>query len=364
MKICVYNVTSTIALPGTREVGGTEEFSFRIAEAWQRMGHEVELVGGRPREGARSRTTTVPVKLFPYRETREFPDLGSRFRKLMQRVHFGWRALRYLREQGFDLLLAFKPYDLVPLSLAGLGEKTTVLLRFGGTDFFLTDCWWSGAADALFANSAETARLVADRFGRPCEVVSNGVQVPEREAAIGPDSRTILSAGRLVGWKGYAVLLEALSPLRNRKNWKLVLMGEGDERPRLESLIEEFGLGGKVEMRGVASAEEVQRALLKGGLYVQPSIGFDSCPNAVMEAMAAGLPVVISSRVGLVEGFEPGRHGLVVPAGDHQLLAEALIKFVDDPAAHAPLGRDARQLIAERHTVEGVAHRILELAKR
>jgi len=361
VKICVYNVTSTMAAPGTHEVGGTEEFSFRIAEAWRRMGHEVVLVGGKPREGASIRDTTVPLKLFPYRETKDFPDLGTRFRKLMQRLSFARKALPFVRGEGFDLVLAFKPYDLLPFFFSRIRGKTRVLFRFGGTDFFATDSWWSGAADEFFANSAETARKVEERFGCGCAIVSNGVAVPEKAADISAESRTILSAGRLVGWKGFAVLLEALSPLRNRKNWKLVLMGDGEERRKLEHLVQEFGLASKVEMTGTVPPEEVARRLSAGGLYVQPSIGYDSCPNAVMEAMASGLPVVISSRIGQPEGFLKGKHGIVVPAGDHQLLAEAIIRYLDDPSSYAKYGREARRLIVENHTLEQTARKILQL---
>ena len=216
MKICVYNVTSTMDLPGTREVGGTEEFSFRIAETWQSLGHDVVIVGGEPRDGASVRPTTVPLKLFPYRETREIMDFGSRYRKLMQRVGFAKRALPYVRDGKFDLVLAFKPYDLVPFRLHGLANHARVLLRFGGTDFFPTDRWWQGAAHEFFANSRSTAGKVSLRYGRGCEVIPNGVELPENPAIISDQTRTILSVGRLVGWKGFDTLIEAMSPLRSR----------------------------------------------------------------------------------------------------------------------------------------------------
>lgn len=364
MKICVYNVTSTMDLPGTSEVGGTEEFSFRIAETWQSLGHEVVIVGGEPRNGASTRATTVPLKLFPYRETREVANFGSRYRKLMQRLHFARKALRYVCGGGFDLVLAFKPYDLLPFCSHAVHNSSRVLFRFGGTDFFPTDRWWQGAADAFFANSRSTAAKVSLRYGRECEVIANGVELPPNPALINGATRTILSVGRLVAWKGFATLIEAMSPLRSRKNAKLVIVGEGEDRPRLEGLIEDFGLKEKVSLPGRMSGEEIGSLMQAGALYVQPSIGYDSCPNAVMEAMASGLPVVISSQVGRLEGFETGRHGLVFKADDHQALCEPIVRFLDNPAEFALLGAESRKLIHERYTLEQTAEQILELAGR
>ena len=364
MKICLYNVTSTMDLPGTSEVGGTEEFSFRLAETWQSLGHEVILVGGEPPAGASTRTTTVPLKLFPCRETREILDLGSRYRKLIQRLHFAKKALGFVRGGGFDLVLAFKPYDLPLFFLKGIHKTSRVLFRFGGTDFFPTDRWWQGAAHAFFANSRATAAKVSLRFGCGCEVIANGVDLPENPAILDANTRTILSAGRLVPWKGFATLIEAMSPLRSRKNVKVVIAGEGEDRPRLHSLIEEFGLKEKVSLPGRLSGEELRKRMAKGALYVQPSIGYDSCPNAVMEAMSVGLPVLVSSEVGRPEGFDPGIHGLVFKAGDHQALCEPIIRFLDEPAEFARFGAEARKLIRERYTLERVAEQILELAGR
>ena len=363
MKICLYNVTSTMDLPGTHEVGGTEEFSFRVAEAWQRMGHEVVIVGGEPKPGASTRQTPVPLKLFPYLETAGIPNLGSRFRKLIQRIHFSRRALKYVKSEAFELVLAFKPYDLPPFWLAGLSKRARVLFRFGGTDFFPTDRFWSGAANACFANSRSTADKVQERYHRGCAVIGNGAIVPERAAVIDERVQTVLSAGRLTGWKGFGTLIEAASPLRNRKGWKLVIAGEGEYRPKLEAVIEEFGLKEKVELPGRMPAKEIQDLMRQGALYVQPSTGYDSCPNAVMDAMAAGLPVVISSEVGTPEGFEPGRHGLVFPAGNQQALFEQMIRFLNHPADFARMGEAGRKLVQERFTLDKIAWEILELAK-
>jgi len=168
MKICVYNVTSTMDLPGTSEVGGTEEFSFRIAETWQSLGHDVVIVGGEPHAGASTRPTTVPLKLFPYRETREVANFGSRYRKLVQRLHFARNALRYVRNIDFEFVLAFKPYDLMPFCIHGIHNKSRVLFRFGGTDFFPTDRWWQGGQRTPFSLTR-----VRPRRRCPCVMAGN-----------------------------------------------------------------------------------------------------------------------------------------------------------------------------------------------
>ncbi|MBV9463923.1 MAG: glycosyltransferase family 4 protein, partial [Verrucomicrobiae bacterium] len=336
MKICLYNVTSTMDLPGTAEVGGTEEFSFRLGEALQAAGHEVTLVGGEPKAGRSHRPTSLKLKLFAYRDTGEFADGGTRYRKLVQRVNFARSgAIHFVKAESFDLVIAFKPYDLVPFAWSGVRKRSKTLFRFGGTDFFPTDRWHARGADLFFANSDRTAEKVRGRFGRPCAVIPNGVPIPREAASIGnsPGNRTLLAVGRLVGWKGYSDLLLTLSALRHRKGWKLILAGEGPERARLQSLAAEIGVAEKVSLPGRLAEKAIQDILRGGCLFIQPSLDFDSCPNAAMEAMAVGAPVVLSSEVGLPEGFQPDRHGLIFRAGDHQQLFERIVLYLDDPAS-------------------------------
>src|SRR6202012_1652815 len=90
MKIGIFLPNATFDLPGSREVGGIETFAFTVGEALQRLGHSVRLFRGAPKPGRTHRPTRLELELHPYIETRRIPDLGTRFQRLVQRLHFGW----------------------------------------------------------------------------------------------------------------------------------------------------------------------------------------------------------------------------------------------------------------------------------
>ncbi len=91
MKIGLFLPNATFDLPGTSEVGGIEVYALELGEQLQARGHEVTLLGGKPKAGRRHRTLAIRHELFDYIETKDIPKLGTRFRKLVQRLHFGSR---------------------------------------------------------------------------------------------------------------------------------------------------------------------------------------------------------------------------------------------------------------------------------
>ena len=111
MKIGIFLPNATFDLPGSPEVGGIETFSFTVGEALQRLGHEVVLFGGQPKPGRAHRATTLTLELRPYWETKSIPDLGTRFQRLVQRLHFAWSSRHAWAQQHCDVLLLAKPFD-------------------------------------------------------------------------------------------------------------------------------------------------------------------------------------------------------------------------------------------------------------
>jgi glycosyltransferase involved in cell wall biosynthesis len=153
--------------------------------------------------------------------------------------------------------------------------------------------------------------------------------------------------GRLITQKGHADLLRAWSLLGDgRRNAVLVVLGEGSERPALEALAAALGLTGSIRFAGFR--EDAASLLPALDLLAHPSL-FEGLPNAVLEAMAAGLPVVATAIPGNDELIRDGETGLLVPPGDPPALARALGRLLGDPALRAALGDRARaRILAER----------------
>jgi glycosyltransferase involved in cell wall biosynthesis len=151
----------------------------------------------------------------------------------------------------------------------------------------------------------------------------------------------ILSAGRLSGAKDYPTLIRAFEHLRGRRSARLLILGEGEERPALETLVSELGCEAEVGLPGfVANPYPFMAA---AAVFVLSS-AWEGFGNVLIEAMALGTPVVSTNCPGgPAEILDHGRHGRLVPVGDVGALAHAVEEVLDAaPPANGGLDRAAR----------------------
>ena len=175
MKIGFFLPNATFDLPGSPEVGGIETFAFAVGEALQRLGHDVVLFGGKPKFGRTHRPTTLRLELFDYIETKSIPDIGTRFQRLVQRLHFGRKTYGALLAENLDVVLTFKPFDW-PVAKWWKRRQPglKVIMSFGGTDWFLGDRLFYGAVDHAFAVSPTVIDLAVGHLGcRPPALIPN-----------------------------------------------------------------------------------------------------------------------------------------------------------------------------------------------
>jgi glycosyltransferase involved in cell wall biosynthesis len=165
---------------------------------------------------------------------------------------------------------------------------------------------------------------------------------------------TIAAMGRLAPQKGFDILIDAFARVaKDRPDWRLVIFGEGPERGRLASQCARLGLGDRVSMPGVTG--EPTEAFSKANLFVLSS-RYEGFPNALCEAMAAGLAVIATDcDSGPAEIVRPDEDGLLVPVDDPAALAHAMAALMDDGDRRARLGARAR-LLPERFSVSQIMH--------
>jgi glycosyltransferase involved in cell wall biosynthesis len=213
-----------------------------------------------------------------------------------------------------------------------------------------------------------TADLAEAHVGRRPPLVPNPVNVDyfsPGDAAPGPESGGwhLVASGRLVGWKGFLNLIEAVVRLRDKHNLlaRLSIAGDGPERPALTEKITALGLTAQVTLCGLLDAPALLDLLRSGDLYVLPSIGMEAFSISSLEGASVGLPLLLSDQVGLAD-FLTGADCLVYPARDVDALTASLKKlherrgdpvWTDRPARHT---RQRDQFSAER-----VAKQILDL---
>ncbi len=370
MRIALYNVTSTMDAVGSGEVGGVEAYTFRLADALGKRGHDVTLFGGRPKSGQVFHPKGLSVVTAPYLETRSIPNWGTRFRRLIQRLHFSRSIRSQFDPTRFDVIMIFKPYDFIP---ARRWKKhlpgPRVLASIHGPELYPFDRRFSPFVDAFYAVSHDTAEAVSDRYGIPCPVIPNFLNLSEfplMERSEPPAPRQILTVGRLVGWKGISHLIRAFGPIsRSLPDVNLVIVGDGPEKKSLLAETHRLGLGERIRFTGILNAELIREEFSKSVLFVQPSIGYESFSISALEAIASGVRALLSDQVGLAKWFSTSESVTSYPARDEAALAKSLEKLLIEPwHVSRKSALEARRLVEEEFDASRIVSKIEELLKK
>lgn len=208
-------------------------------------------------------------------------------------------------------------------------------------------------ATKVVANSQAAQRALEQEGLAPesIAVIPNGVDLPSfAERSASRAVRTVVTVANLRPEKSHETLLASAATLiREYPDLRFRIVGDGPRRAALERLARARGLEAHVEFLG--HREDVPALLHQADAFVLPSRS-EAFPNGVVEAMAAGLPVVASAVGGLLELVEDGRTGLLVAPGDPDQLTAALRRLVQQPALAAALGSAARETVRRRYAFE------------
>lgn len=171
----------------------------------------------------------------------------------------------------------------------------------------------------------------------------------------------ITFVGRLATVKGIPVLLEALVWLQNQiPDLQATLIGDGPERAELEIKADELGLTDMVTFAGYQSQAEVADMLKKTDLFVLPSFA-EGVPVVLMEAMAAKLAVVATQIAGIPELVDDGVNGILVPAGDVDKLAQAILMLLKDENLRTKMGRAGQKKVRDAFNIHHEAVWLAEI---
>jgi len=294
-----------------------------------------------------------------------------------------WVAGRLAAEKA-DVMHAFLPhsyaYGIVGCMLARPRAKT-VMSRLS-LNFYKDShkpiAWLERAllhrrVDIAIGNSKQILAELAEEGVAPSKLrlLHNGIDPApfarregDRERArealgIAPDAFAMVAVGNLHAYKGHADLLEAcaLAAPRFPRGWTLLIAGRDQQGNRavLEALSAKLGLGGDVRLLG--ACEEVPQLLAAADVFVQPS-HHEGLPNAIVEAMAASLPVVATDVGGIPEAVagraenEDDATGWLVPPRHPQALASALLDAAADPELRRVMGARAAERVHAEFSLE------------
>lgn len=261
-------------------------------------------------------------------------------RDLLTYTWKAWRFCRHLaQQQAFDLAHAFfgVPCGLISLML---GLPTIVSLRGSDVPFYSRRFRWMDKlflkrlhgwvwrrADHVIANSQGLRELALQSFPKQAiDVIPNGVDThlfyPAEDKTF-DGTLKIFSAGRLIERKGYDLLIKALSGL---ENVTLTLAGEGQERTRLQALSQEHSVN--VNFLGRVDHSDLPDYYRQADLFVLPSRN-EGMPNAALEAMASGLPLILTDTGGVTELLKG--NGLVISKNNVTALQQAIARYCLQP---------------------------------
>ncbi|HEX6751246.1 MAG TPA: glycosyltransferase family 4 protein [Longimicrobium sp.] len=231
-----------------------------------------------------------------------------------------------------------------------------------------------GAPRMLLCQGATWQRYFAETFALPGErlpIVENWVASPgllalaedrgRRAAAAGEVS--LLFVGHVERTKGVFELLDTVASLAaSAPGVRLVIAGDGTARAEAERRAEELGIADRVRFAGWITGREKLDAFAAADVFVLPS-HFEGFPNVVVEAMAAGLPVVTTPVGSVADVIEPGKNGLLVPVEDAKALAEAISRLASDPAERRRMGAEGHRTARARFATEAAAERLVALVR-
>jgi colanic acid/amylovoran biosynthesis glycosyltransferase len=175
-------------------------------------------------------------------------------------------------------------------------------------------------------------------------------------------TKRLVCVGRLCEQKGQLLLVKAAAILAAEgRDFELVLVGDGEQRPLIEALIARLGLASYVRITGWASVEQVRDEVLGARAFVLPSFA-EGLPVVLMEAMALGKPVLTTYVAGIPELVIDGQTGWLFPAGSIDDMLKALRACLQTPEEELQrMGRAARIRALERHDIDGQAARLSAL---
>ena len=346
----------------------------KIARAMVRRGHRVTLVTasdhGEPYEAEDQGVRLVRVRSLPNPFWSEGPN------PVVQR-----RTLEKLMEETQPEIIHVHEATPMAFFLTGLAREAgrpilatcyyvprfvARYLSFGDEPSSLVETLTWGYTIRLFnrfdlvvfATAAHRDLFLGQGLEVPTRIISNGLDIRRYRPADGrpedvaerlalPPRPRILFVSRLARDKEIDVLIRAMPLIRRYRPAHLLLVGRGDDRPRLEALTAELGLQEAVHFLGFVPEEDMPALYRAVDLFaIASTCEVQSLPT--LQAVATGLPVVAANALALPELVHDGYNGFLVPPRNPAAIAEAVLRILSDPALAARMGERSRTL-AEPH---------------
>ena len=243
-----------------------------------------------------------------------------------------------MQEPNFRAMVAAAGLPVRRLvSVCNAAEK-----EYPGVGGFVTGKLLMPMAEGCVFQTEEEKRWFPQRLQRKGRIIMNQVSDSFFAAERSGPRHDLVSVGRLTAQKNQALMIRAFARIAGETEDNLLLYGAGELREELQRLIDSLGLTERVKLMGLSA--DVANTIKDAKGFVLSS-DFEGVPNALLEAMALGLPVVSTDCQGGGPAMviENSVNGLLVPRGDEKALAAAMLRLLRDPEEAERMGRAARR---------------------
>jgi phosphatidylinositol alpha-mannosyltransferase len=348
--VCPYSLT----IPG-----GVQAQVLGLARVLRRMGHEARVLG--PSDGPPPEPFVTPLG-------NSIPTAANgSVAPLAPDPSCALRTIRALRDEGFDVLHLHEPLAPGPTMTALVMHPSPCIGTFhaagDSSSYKYMNSpirWLADRLDLRVAVSKDALALARGYLGGDYEVLFNGVELDRYRSSLAHpiDGPTIFFCGRHEPRKGLEVLLEALAALPpDVRCW---VASDGPDTARLQA---RFAGDPRIEWLGRLSDDDKIARLKGASVFCAPSLRGESFGVVLIEAMAAGTPIVATDLPGYQAVARPGLDAVMVPVGDAAALAEGLRRVLSEPALAASLVANGTGR-ADDFSMDTLAVRYVELYER
>lgn len=319
--------------------GGAERVVSLVSSSLVAKGHKVSIATLAPDYSDYSLNADIPI-IFGPGETRS---------KLATYANYIKHLNKTIQRERPDIIVSFDaPVNIILLLSGASGARRIIISERNDPVSYPPNTILRILRKLLYHKANKVVFQTTDQM----EFFSPGIRkkstvIPNPVISDLPDARTfgrearIVCVARLVQQKNIKMLLDSFSDfMENHKSYKLELYGRGDEEAELRAYAQDIGISDKVIFKGFS--KDIHRDIAGAAMFILPS-NYEGMPNALIEAMAMGMPVISTDcpcggpRSLIIDGV----NGLLVKVGDREGLTKAISNYVEHPQFAAECGKNA-----------------------
>lgn len=276
-------------------------------------------------------------------------------------ITYSWKANKFIKnlmkEKEYDVCHAFFGIPCGAIAYF-FKENMPYIVSLRGSDVpgfnnrfsfqyvflksFIKKVW--SKAGAVVANSEGLKELALKTSpDQKISVINNGIDISEFKPYLKKADKnkefSIICVSRLIERKGIRFLIQAIGKLKD-KNIKLILVGEGNQEKELKRLVVNLGISDRVELKGYMNHDGIAELYKNSDVFVLPSLN-EGMSNALLEAMASGLPVIVTDTGGTAELVDG--NGVIIEKGSVDSIVKALENFIGDRDSMIVMGERSRE---------------------